>query len=148
MSDKPSKFEDFDVEVLRAIAVEEFGVEVGPNDNKKELLAALVEDGVTWDNYVANHPDAKAKPEKQLSVKEAVKNISEQEIITATNPVNNADAKYLVIMERDNPLFEISGYRFTNTNPYALVTADAADKILKEPGFRLAGPGELKEFYA
>jgi hypothetical protein len=149
MSDKTS-FEDFERDELFALAVEEFGVEVEKDANKKEILAALAEEMVAFQDYLDNHPDL-PKPKKAPVVEQTKEEVTEElteEIITATNPVHNANAKYLVVMDRDNPIYEAYGYRFTKENPYALVTAAAAEKILREPGFRQAFPSELQEFYS
>lgn len=150
-TDNPTKFEDFDTKELLEIAVEGFALDVKPDDNKKTLLAAFAEANLSWEDYRRIKPDAApadvVAPVAAKPVQEEINELSQDQIITASNPVHNAGAKYLVVMERENPLFEIKGYRFTKDNPYALVTAEAAEVILREPGFRQAFPSELKEFY-
>ena len=51
-------FESLKVAELRRAADEDFAVEVGEKASKPEVLAALVESGVTWDMYLAQHPEA------------------------------------------------------------------------------------------
>jgi hypothetical protein len=62
-------------------------------------------------------------------------------------PVAAPGQDYLIKMDRENPLYEIRGYRFTKEHPYQLVRPEHAETILREPGFRVAYPSEAQEFY-
>lgn len=150
----PESFNDLDVAELRRTAVEDFAVDIKATDNKKTVLAALVEDGVEWEQYAAlkglsvPEPEPVVEPAPEVEPAEATIPEPEVEIITATAPAPNAVQKYLIRMERDNVRYDTRGYKFTQEHPYALVNADDANYILeKEIGFRMATPRELEEFY-
>jgi hypothetical protein len=52
-------------------------------------------------------------------------------------------------MSRQNPTYEIRGYRFTRQHPFVPVTEDDANWILENvEGFSIASPREAKEFYS
>jgi hypothetical protein len=152
----PKSFEDLTPAELYRSAVEDFALVVEPTDKskKKVLLAAFVEGGIGWDDYVAQHPEVAPEPVEVLSVDPTVTEpvglpvTDTTKVIVATAPKIEEDATYLVKMERDNPLYETRGYRFTQKNPYALVGAKDVDYILtNEDGFRQATPAELREYY-
>ena len=67
----------------------------------------------------------------------------------AEAPKYSPQDKLLVKMhQRDNPSFGFRQYTFTQQNPYVLMNpADGEDLISTEPGFRMALPSELREFY-
>lgn len=157
-------FKDLDVEELRRSAVEDFAVDVEPDANKKEILAAILETGITWADYVKQHPEVAQTEEPNREQEQSRGNVVTSSDVTgstdepvAAEPVavrvaepvikETAD-KYLIKMVRDNVLYETRGYRFTQEHPYALVNANDAQYILaKEDGFRQAFPDELEEFY-
>jgi hypothetical protein len=150
----PESFNDLDVAELRRTAVEDFAVDIKATDNKKTVLAALVEDGVEWEQYATlkglNVPEPEPVVEAAPEVETADATIPEPEveIITATALAPSPVQKYLIRMERDNVRYDTRGYKFTQEHPYALVNADDANYILeKEIGFRMATPRELEEFY-
>lgn len=151
MTNKISGFKDLDIAELRRSAVEDFAAEVGPKDNKAMVLAALVEAGVEWSDYVAQHPEyAEEGPVADVITEDTVVAEAQEPVkIVTKEPINVATQdKYLVKMVRDNPLFETYGYRFTQEHPYALVSAHVAEHLLtKEDGFRQATPMELQEYY-
>lgn len=64
MSETPTSFEDLKPTELYRSALEDFALPVEEEDKnkKKVLLAAFVEGGVTWDDYVAQHPEVKPEP--------------------------------------------------------------------------------------
>lgn len=149
-----TSFEDFSVEELRKIAVEQFAVDIMPKDNKKTVIKALTESGIFFDDYAVEK--GWRLPEEPVATTQAplpspVVPVEPQEpvqIITQEPISQAANQKYLLKMERDNVAFEVAGYRFTKEHPYALVESAAADYILtKEKGFRMAFPSELEEFY-
>lgn len=161
-------FSELDQKELYRSAIEDFAVDVSEEDGKKVILAALLEAGIEWKDYLDQHPefaepgdapenvitspvipgesqkpepDPKPTPEPVPSQESMVIRVKEE-------PVARPNEKYLVKMVRDNPLFEILGYRFTREHPYALVSPEDAQHILsKEVGFRQALPAELDEFY-
>lgn len=168
MSDSlPTSFKDLKVEELRRSAVEDFAVEVTDKDNKDSVIAALTESGVTWGDYVSQHPEVKPELPPVESNRETEPDrgnvIGAKEV--NGEPVENAvptppkvrvqektftpEDQYLIKMVRENPLYETRGYRFTQKHPYALVSAADAEYILNnEEGFRQAFPKELEEYYS
>lgn len=154
MTDKPTSFKDLKPTELYRSAIEDFALPVDEEDKNKKtvLLAAFVEGGVTWEDYVAQHPEVAPvedeSPTNVVTTQSVAPAVEEPvRIITAETPQYNSGDKLLVKMERKNPLYEIMGYRFTQDNPYALVSPQAAEAILREDGFRQAFPSELQEFY-
>lgn len=176
---KPTKFEDLDAPELYRSAIEDFAVPVEEADKgkKKVLLAALLESGIEWKDYVAQHPEFAEEPKVETVVAETP-NVLDREpepqragaVITSGDVSKDSSAalsveaepvihvaqpprpqvsdKYLIKMVRDNELFEVPGVRFTKSHPYALVGESLANHLLeKEEGFRMATPSELREFY-
>lgn len=159
----PTKFEDYKVAELRDIAENEFAVDIDPTANEAEVLAALLENGVTFDQHLDNHPEFKAVEDTKV---EAAPENEAPGVVTAaqmqTPAVENDDVKivvkeevplfsreeWLIKMVRANPLYEVRGHKFTQENPFALVTpADAEYLLTKEEGFRQATPSELQQYY-
>lgn len=162
---KPTSFHNLGVAELRRSAVEDFAVDIDPKDNKETVLAALEESGVTWKDYVAQHPEVAPEPEVSPSGKQEHLTVPNNtgnsdgphirfdsegaNIIVAEEPVYKPQDKYLIKMTRENLVYESAGLRFTKEHPYALANADQADHILgKEDGFRQATPAELREYYS
>lgn len=162
---KPTKFEDLKPTELYRSAIEDFAIDVEESDKNKKsvLLAAFVESGVTWADYVAQHPEVAPDPEPEApknvvtssdvapveDAAVAAEKAEEPNIIVAQTPKANSNDVFLIRMVRDNVLFETRGHRFTQAHPYALVSPDDAEYILtQEDGFRQATPGELAEFYS
>lgn len=163
----PTQFRELGVKELRRSAVEDFAVAVEPNDNKDTVLAALVEAGVTWADYVQQHPEVAPVVDKEKNPVNVITNpnagdpanltvggvveeaVVAQPTIRVQEPVVPApNDKFLVKMTRENPMFQTRGYTFTQKHPYALVTGADLEYILtKEDGFRQALPSELAEFY-
>jgi len=163
--ENPTSFEDLETKELYRSAVEDFAAAVDEADKgkKKVLLAALVEAGVEWSDYVAQHPEVvpekpvyQPTPNQTVETVEPLEGFPEEEVavvqapvqVQVQQPIAQNDQPYLIRMTRDNLVFETRGYRFTKDHPYALVSAKDAQFILsKEDGFRQAFPAELDEFY-
>ena len=161
----PTKFEDLDVKELRRSAIEDFAVPVESSDNKKSVIAALAEGGVSWEDYVDQHPEVKPEPaapaepqfverETEPSRGNVVTSQSMQAPVTAApvvaEPVVASGAQpWLIKMTRENVRYDTRGYTFTQEHPYALVQPQDVEYLLEhEDGFRQAYPSELSEFYA
>lgn len=130
-------FETLKISELKKIA-EDFGVEVDGLKNKKDVIAALSEEGVTWAVYKKTTSDLEDE-EDFMSVETPVKSDSKK-----VNPEDTV----LVKMERDNFRYDIQGFTFTKEHPYIAMSKDTAQEIFdKEDGFRLATPKEVQEFY-
>lgn len=142
-------FKDLNEEELKDVA-EFFVVEVVSSKDtptKKEYLAALSagDDPVTWEQYNEIYLPAKAAGQFENQEEEvpvgAESTDGDAEIIDDSDFV-------LIKYERNNPSFEILGYRFLKRHPFASVPEDVAEYLIrKEEGFRLALPSELKEYY-
>lgn len=150
----PKSFRDLSVKELRRSALEDFAVEVDPKASKDEAIAALVESGVSWADYVAQHPEVVPAPEQAEVVttenlEADATNVAEPTKIRVAEELQvNPGEQFLIKMVRENPLYETRGYRFTKEHPYNLVSAEDAEYILsREDGFRQAFPSELQEFY-
>ncbi len=159
----PTKFEDLGVAELRRSAVEDFAAPAGPTDNKQMVLAALLDAGVTWADYVAQHPEVVPVPEAPVVVESVTERIPEPSrggaittgameapvnIITARAPAYDPQDKLLIKMERENERFDVAGLTFTKQRPYCLASPEKAEYIMNtETGFRQAYPSELQEFY-
>lgn len=141
-------FEEMKKEELFRVAVEDFAVDVKPTDNKQTILAALAEDGVTWEMYLQAYPPAPDEAPAPAVVEPAI--ATARNVRTKTGPVEVATPDlYLIKMTRDNPYFEFSGYKFTDKHPFVAMPAADADRLLRtEKGFEVASPSEAQEFYS
>lgn len=130
-------FETLKKEDLLKIA-DDYGVEVKPNDTKAVIIAALGEDGVTWDD-VAKSDKTVAAIDADLKEEQAAKEAEEKE----------AQPKVLLKMLRANGTYEIRGYVFKKDHPFALVAEEDAEFIVENDseGFRYATPKEAQSFY-
>lgn len=150
--ENPEGFADLEIGELRRTAVEDFAVDIKADANKKTVLAALVEDGVEWEQYATlkglNSPEPEPDPEAAPEVETADAGIYEPEVEIITAEALPKTQKYLVKMERANVRYDTRGYRFTQEHPYSLVDPKDIDYILEtEKGFRMATPRELEEYY-
>lgn len=117
---------------------DKYGVDVKPVDTKPVIIAALVEDGVDWNDV--------AKADPVIAEKDAVLKEQAAEELAETRA---GLPKQLIRMNRANPTYEIRGYRFTQEHPFALVAEDDAEFITEyDPeGFRYATPKEAQAYY-
>lgn len=146
---KPKSFNDLSATELRRSAVEDFAVDIEDANNKNEVIAALTESGVTWSQYVAQHPEVAPEPAPEETHDVIPEDPEDFDVVVAEPEVKDKEKRYLLKMTRDNLVYETAGLRFTQEHPYALATADQADFIItKEDGFRQATPSELQEFYS
>ena len=144
-------FKSLEEPELRALAVNDFGIEVPEGANAEEICAALVENGVTWEDAVKHTPVAAAK-DKQVAAAKAVEQ-AKKKSGPRNKPVVAADEEAepdaLLRMMRENRRFDVRGYTFTKDNPFGLVDASSAEWIVENvEGFRYATPKEVKEFYS
>jgi len=128
-------FDTLKVNELKTIA-EEFAVDVEGLKNKQEIIAALSEEGVTYQVY-----------EKTLNDIEDAK--EEIEVLPVFNPkAKLSEDTVLVRMTRANFRYDILGQTFTKDHPFVAMNKDDAQKVFdKEEGFRLATPKEVQEYY-
>jgi hypothetical protein len=128
-------FDTLKVAELKQIA-EDFAVDVTDQKGKKDIIAALAEEGVTWAIY------KKAKgieEEEEMNAAELKKPEAKQ--------VKQEDL-VLVKMTRANFRYDILGHTFTKEHPFVAMDKDTAQAIFdKEEGFVMATPKEVQEFY-
>jgi hypothetical protein len=131
-------FDTLKVAELKNIA-ENFGVDLEEAKTKSEILAILVEEGVSYDMY------------KQFLDADKVEE-EEDEVVVKTKPATKpkqSKETVLVKMDRANASYETYGYEFTREHPYVAISSDVAQEIFdNETGFRMATPREVQEFYS
>lgn len=131
-------FKNMKREELFAVA-DAFGTEVDGEATKAEIEAALVEDGITWETY---KKFSEAEADEEVTAADA----ADEEESAESN--DDSAEEVLLKMVRNNAHYEVRGYKFTRTHPYAIVKEDDADYLIDEiGGFRIATPREAKEFY-
>ena len=127
-------FDTLKVAELKVIATD-FAVDTENLKNKKDIIAALSEEGVTWDVY-------------QKTIQAVEEATEEIEILPKFDPKAQAEDTVLVRMTRENMRYDIIGHTFTKTHPFVAMSEDDAQKIFDtEEGFRLATPKEVQDFY-
>jgi hypothetical protein len=129
-------FDTLKVAELKQIA-EDFAVDIEGAGGKKDIIAALAEEGVTWAIY-----------QKAKGIEEEEKEMNETLTKAAPKVVNKEDM-VLVKMIRPNFSYETRGHRFTKEHPFVAMDKDTAQAIFdKEEGFVMATPAEVQEFYS
>lgn len=143
-------------ELLRT-ANEDFAFELSDEEKKtkKLTLAAFAEADLKFSDYLKANPGEVEKYADELAeiaAKKGVKvtgntraNVNKEDIVVDQG--SRASQPWLIKMTRENPLYEVGRYRFTETHPYVLVEANDVDKVIAEGGFRQATPSELTEYY-
>ena len=127
-------FDTLKVAELKVIATD-FAVDTEGLKNKKDIIAALAEEGVTWSVY-------------QSTVEAIEKDTEEIEILPKFDPKAQPEDTLLVRMTRDNMRYDIHGRTFTKDHPFVAMPEEDAQKIFDtEEGFRLATPKEVQDFY-
>ncbi len=110
-----------------------FEVHVTEDNTKQEVIAALDEKEVSWNNY------------KKFFLRE-------KEDPAATDITSELSNMVLLKMDRKNPTFEIFGRRFTQKQPFQVVSEDEAQEIIDATedmggGFRIASPAEARKYF-
>lgn len=124
-------FSTMKVNQLKEVA-DYFAVDLEGSKTKNEIMAALEEEGVTYDMY-AKFAEAE------------VESVDLPEKKTKKAPVGET---VLVKMDRANARFEINGFTFTREHPFVAMSEEDADFIFSvEEGFRMATPREVQEYY-
>jgi hypothetical protein len=129
-------FDTLKVAELKQIA-EDFAVDVTDQKGKKDIIAALAEEGVTW----AIYKKAKGIEEEEKEMNATVTKKAETKTVKQEDMI-------LVKMVRPNYSYEVMGHRFTKQHPFVAMDKDTAQAIFdKEEGFVVATPNEVQEFY-
>lgn len=134
-------FDVMKVEELKQVA-EGFGVDLDDAKNKAEILAVLLEEGVTFDMYnkfiEAEREEVEVQEETEEVVKQKPQDLKKQ-----------SKDKVLVKMERHNPSYQTYGHTFTREHPFIAMSEKDAQLIFdNEDGFRMATPKEVQDFYS
>lgn len=118
-------------------AAEDFGVDASDLKGKSDIIAALTEDGVTWEVY-------------SKAIKDVEDAKEEIEVLPRFDLNQEMDPNSLLVkMERDNYRYDALGFTFTKEHPFVAMSSEAAQEIFdKEEGFRLATPREVQDFYS
>ena len=127
-------FDTLKVAELKIVA-EDFAVDTEGLKNKKDIIAALSEEGVSWSVY-------------QKTKQEIEDNMEEIEVLPRFDPKKVDADSILVRMTRENYRYDIHGHTFTKEHPFVAMPEEDAQKIFDtEEGFRLATPKEVQDFY-
>jgi hypothetical protein len=128
-------FDTLKIAELRKIA-QGFGVDASAVKTKKDVIALLEEEGVTWEMYEGF----------SNSEKEEIEN--EEIEVKAVKPLKSSD-QILVRMDRKNFSYQTFGYHFTAEHPFVAMPESIAQMIFDtEEGFRPATPREVQEYYS
>jgi len=129
-------FDTLKVAELKTIATD-FAVDTEGLKNKKDIIAAMAEEGVTYSVYSKTIADMKDVDEDE-----------KLEIIPRFNPKDLGENAMLVRMTRDNMRYDVKGHTFTKSHPFVGMSEEEAQSIFDtEEGFRLATPKEVQDFY-
>lgn len=168
-------FNKLKAEDLLFVAQNDLGLEVAPDANTKQVLAAITEAKIKWADAVELSPTvaavqdaideekaAKAREASQAAVvtTSSVKQEVVAEVPVSVLPVPAEDggvlvveddtrpSKVLIRMERENPTYNVRGYKFTYDHPFCLVSEVDAEYLTSNiEGFYYATPKEAAEFY-
>lgn len=151
-------FNKLKADELALLATEGFAVEIPEGATKPQIIAALAENTITWEQAL----ESPFLPEKYRAVEPAPAVVTTETIAGATPTVTAVveppkeivakvvtPEKVLMKMERENPRYDIRGHKFTQDHPFALVDENDAEYIIENvEGFRYATPKEARDFYS
>lgn len=162
--------ENFNKDELAKIA-DEFVLEVEDTDDEDELRAAVA--GVRQEEIALSFPEFKDRLEletdeddeeesalvtsdntpKKGAAKKAAKKAPAKKAAAKTAEAKSKtvvpDDRTLLKMTRNNPVYEVRGYRFTRQMPYVFVKNEDVDFLIEvEGGFTVAKPSEVESFFA
>jgi hypothetical protein len=163
--------DNFNKEELAKIA-DEFVLDVEDADDEDELRAAVA--GVKQEELALSFPEFKDRleleddedddeesalvtsestPKKGAAKKTAAKKApAKKAAATKTAEAKSKtvvpDDRTLLKMTRNNPVYEVRGYRFTRQMPYVFVKNEDVDFLIEvEGGFTVAKPSEVETFF-
>lgn len=126
---------------------------IDEHSTRKEIIAAIKERGISWQNY----KKFVEKEEELEEVNDEVVKPEVENIVLEDAPklpgAQPAEEKFnnmvLLKMDRQNARFDVLGYTFTREHPYKALPEEEAQRIIDlEDGFRLASPKEAREYYS
>ena len=135
-------------------AADHFGVEVdAEHDTNPQLVEKLVNDGISFAMYQEAFPEDEPEEDEakaEASVEEEPENVEDEVAEVEEQPRTVVGKNVTLIkMIRNNPVYEVRGYRFErDKRPFVLVdNADVDFLIEVEGGFTVAKPSEVEAFY-
>jgi len=109
-------------------------------DDDDEEESALVTSDSTPKKGAAKKTAAKKTAKKATAKKAAAKPAASKTVVP--------EDRSLIKMTRNNPVYEVRGYRFTREMPYVFVDAADVDFLVEiEGGFAVAKPSEVESFF-
>lgn len=161
--------ENFNKDELVKIA-DEFVLDVENADDEDELRAAVA--GVRQEEIALSFPEFKDRLEleddeddeeesalvtsestpKKGAAKKTAKKAPAKKAAAKTAEAKPKtvvpDDRTLLKMTRNNPVYEVRGYRFTRQMPYVFVKNEDVDFLIEvEGGFTVAKPSEVESFF-
>ena len=143
-------FTDLTQKELVAVA-EMFGTDVKSTESKASIIGKLGVDGVTYESYLdlVKAVRDEADDIEELTVYDDTPLVVDEvaPVVPAVVVVPEPECQ-LIKMERKNETYQINGYTFKQSHPYALVKEEDADYLVENiKGFRPANGREIREFY-
>lgn len=134
-------FKQLKKDILFQVA-EDFAVDLPEGDKdditKDEIIAALNDDGVTWEMYKKAFPSVDEQEDKP-----------EDPAVEPEVAFKAPEKTVLLKMTRANGTFVVRGHKFTKAHPFLPVSEDDANYITENiEGFKIANPREAEEFYS
>jgi len=131
---------------LMAVA-KEFGTDFDEAWTKPEIIKAMEDDGVYWDDYQRFVKTVDDENERLTE-----ETLGEASHTPATDEAEEKEEekgdRILIRMIRKNPTYDIRGARFTQAKPFAFLEEDDAEWVIENvEGFRIALPKEVRAFY-
>lgn len=139
-------FSTLNKDLLRQVG-EDFAVDFPEDATKKEMIAALAEEGVTWDMYKQAFPSE--DDQDDADEKPVADEKDDEEPKDAKAKYSASTKKVLLKMNRTNGTYEVRGHKFTKAHPFLPVSEEDANYILDNiEGFKIATPREAEEYYS
>ena len=152
MSFETMKYDDL------VVVAGDFAVDTRGLKTKGEVIAAIADEGVTYERYAelkaareANiaEIEAAALAEKALEEEEDLEPLEDTIAVPVKKGRKPKEEMVVVKMHRQNFYYEVSGKVFTKDHPFVVMTPEEAQAIFdREEGFHLATPRETAEYYS
>lgn len=124
-----------------------FGTDVPHNTTKKDVAALLAGDGINLELIAGQEQEEEDYDPLELGLQPLAP--GEELETPAAEAASDDEGLVLVKMIRLNRTYEIRGYVFKTTHPFALVKESDADYLIEvDGGFQMASPREAREYYS
>lgn len=145
-------FNELDVKELIAVA-EYYGVDYEDGAEPEDIATAIEADGVEFEDWERLKAEAakeleRAEPEQPAVTGKKKGRPPLKKQPTAKDVVSGG--VLLIKMTRQNPTYEVNGFKFTKDHPYVAMSPEEYQDILdiEGEGFIQASPRELQEYYS